>query len=69
MKLRHLMTRKMRRNKRSKGLEELSDDVSNVLKKIVITLLVALVISQLALQIPQVRIWITGVDRLEGAPL
>jgi hypothetical protein len=39
-----------------------------VLQKIVITLLIAVVLSQLALQIPQVRAWVTGVDRLEGTP-
>ncbi|GGD69367.1 hypothetical protein [Paenibacillus nasutitermitis] len=58
-----------RRDKRLKGVEQLSDEVSQVLKKMIITLLVALVISQLALQIPQVRMWVTGVDRLEGTPL
>lgn len=66
MKLRQLFARK--RTKRLKGFEELSDDVTDVLKKIVIILLILLVASQLVLQIPQVRLWITGVDRLEGTP-
>lgn len=52
----------------SKRLIELSDEVANVLRKIVIMLLLAVMLSQLALQIPAVRNWITGVDRLEGVP-
>lgn len=52
----------------SKRLLELSDDVTNILKKIVIMLLLAIVLSQLALQLPVVRNWVTGVDRLEGVP-
>ncbi|CAH1221363.1 hypothetical protein PAECIP111893_04709 [Paenibacillus plantiphilus] len=52
----------------AKRLIEWSDDVTNILKKIVIMLLLAIMLSQLALQIPVVRNWVTGVDRLEGVP-
>lgn len=44
------------------------DAVSKALKIIVIALVIAVAASQLALQIPQVRKWVTGVDRLEGTP-
>ncbi|MBM7564465.1 hypothetical protein [Paenibacillus sacheonensis] len=47
---------------------EAADQVTKVLKWIVIGLLIAIAASQLALQIPQVRMWVTGVDRLEGTP-
>ncbi|MBO7744069.1 hypothetical protein I8J29_07685 [Paenibacillus sp. MWE-103] len=47
---------------------DLADRVTRALKIAVIALLVALAASQLALQIPQVRMWVTGVDRLEGTP-
>ncbi|SFI56258.1 hypothetical protein SAMN02799624_01389 [Paenibacillus sp. UNC496MF] len=47
---------------------DLADRVTRALKIAVIALLVALASSQLALQIPQVRMWVTGVDRLEGTP-
>ncbi|UVI32369.1 hypothetical protein [Paenibacillus spongiae] len=50
----------------SKRLAKLSDDVTEILKKIVITLLIAVVISQVAMQSGAVRRWVTGVDRLEG---
>ncbi|WP_274651669.1 hypothetical protein [Paenibacillus humicola] len=55
-------------SKPRKKPEQLSDEVANLLRKIVIALLIAVAVSQLALQIPEVRIWITGVDRLEGIP-
>ncbi|QYR19931.1 hypothetical protein KZ483_18905 [Paenibacillus sp. sptzw28] len=56
------------RSGQPKSVQQLSDEVTSLLQKIVITLLIAVVLSQLALQIPQVRAWVTGVDRLEGTP-
>ncbi|MCQ6558057.1 hypothetical protein [Paenibacillus mendelii] len=55
-------------DQQSKRLTKLSDDVTQILKKIVITLLIAVVISQLAMQSGVIRRWVTGVDRLEGTP-
>jgi hypothetical protein len=55
-------------HKSQKEYIALVDHVTKVLKIIVIALLVAVAASQLALQIPQVRLWVTGVDRLEGTP-
>ncbi|MFC4808467.1 hypothetical protein [Paenibacillus sp. GCM10023250] len=54
--------------KSQKDYLALADRVTRALKIAVIALLAALAISQLALQIPQVRMWVTGVDRLEGTP-
>lgn len=70
MNVRHLLLPRKRRSFKSdsKHITALSDSVTEFLKKIVILLLIAVVLSQLALQIPQVRMWITGVDRLEGSP-
>lgn len=53
---------------RTKRLIRIADDVSKILQKIVITLLIAAVLSQLALQSAPIRRWVTGVDRLEGMP-
>ncbi|MFC4103750.1 hypothetical protein [Paenibacillus xanthanilyticus] len=53
---------------RTKRLIRISDEVSKMLQKIVITLLIAAVLSQLALQSAPIRRWVTGVDRLEGTP-
>lgn len=55
-------------DQQSKRLTKLSDDVTRILKKIVITLLIAVIISQLAMQSGAIRRWVTGVDRLEGTP-
>ncbi|QHW30208.1 hypothetical protein GZH47_04690 [Paenibacillus rhizovicinus] len=55
-------------HKTQKEYIALADYVTSVLKIIVIVLLIAIAASQLALQIPQVRLWVTGVDRLEGTP-
>ncbi|MDQ0058216.1 hypothetical protein [Paenibacillus harenae] len=48
---------------------KLSDEVSAVLKKIIISLLILLVCSQAALQNDTIRHWLTGVDRWEGISL
>ncbi|WP_164545563.1 hypothetical protein [Paenibacillus albus] len=54
---------------RSQGHYEATiDNMTKVLKKIIIVLLAAILLSQLALQVPAVRLWVTGVDRLEGTP-
>ncbi|NBD22608.1 hypothetical protein [Paenibacillus glycinis] len=55
-------------HKSQKDYLALADNVTKALKIIVIALLVAIAVSQVALQIPQVRMWVTGVDRLEGTP-
>ncbi|WP_308639119.1 hypothetical protein [Paenibacillus silvisoli] len=52
----------------TKDYAAISDQVTRVLKIILIALLAAVLVSQLALQIPAVRLWVTGVDRLEGTP-
>ncbi|SDW31243.1 hypothetical protein [Paenibacillus sp. CF384] len=54
--------------KSQKDFLSISDDVTRVLIIIFLLLLAAVLISQLALQIPAVRLWVTGVDRLEGTP-
>jgi len=51
-----------------KRMLQLSDTVSDILQKVVIALLIALVLSQIALQSSTVRGWITGTDQLEGRP-
>ncbi|WP_165822502.1 hypothetical protein [Paenibacillus montanisoli] len=52
----------------TKDYTSISDHVTRVLQFILVVLLAAMLLSQLALQIPAVRLWVTGVDRLEGAP-
>ncbi|SFS81868.1 hypothetical protein [Paenibacillus sp. BC26] len=54
--------------KTQKDYLSISDEVTRVLIIIFFLLIAAVVISQLALQIPAVRLWVTGVDRLEGTP-
>ncbi|QHT60515.1 hypothetical protein GXP70_11595 [Paenibacillus lycopersici] len=54
--------------KKQKDYIALADQVTKVLRIVVLALLLAVAASQLALQIPQVRMWVTGVDRLEGTP-
>ncbi|MBP3964446.1 hypothetical protein [Paenibacillus lignilyticus] len=54
--------------KSQKDYLSVSDEVTRVLIIIFFLLIAAVVISQLALQIPAVRLWVTGVDRLEGTP-
>jgi len=56
-----------RRNR--KQLLRLSDEVSAVLRKMIITMLILLVFSQVALQNNEIRQWLTGVDRWEGTRL
>ncbi|SEN24168.1 hypothetical protein [Paenibacillus sp. OV219] len=51
-----------------KHYEAAFDNMTKVLIMIIIVLLAAILLSQLALQIPAVRLWVTGVDRLEGTP-
>ena len=70
MKLLHLLLPRKRRpfKSDSKSITALSDSVTEILRKIVILLLIAIVLSQFALQFPEVRMWITGVDRMEGSP-
>lgn len=64
------MIRKPFTKKRSrKQLLQLTEEVSSVLRKIIITLLILLVCSQVALQNNVVRHWLTGVDRWEGTRL
>ncbi|RCW51135.1 hypothetical protein [Paenibacillus prosopidis] len=64
------MIRKPFTKKRSrKQLLQLTEEVSTVLRKIIITLLILLVCSQAALQNNVVRHWLTGVDRWEGTRL
>jgi hypothetical protein len=64
------MIRKPFTKKRSrKQLLQLTEEVSSVLRKIIITLLILLVCSQAALQNNVVRNWLTGVDRWEGTRL
>ncbi|BBH21020.1 hypothetical protein Back11_23650 [Paenibacillus baekrokdamisoli] len=71
MNVRHFLLPRKRHpfKNQTTRLTKLSDEVTNVLKKIIIILLIAVVLSQLALQIPRVRVWITGVDRMEGTPI
>lgn len=64
----HLPRKRRLLKSNSKSITALSDSVTEILRKIVILLLIAIVLSQLALQFPKVRIWITGVDRMEGSP-
>ncbi|MFC4777538.1 hypothetical protein ACFO9Q_12140 [Paenibacillus sp. GCM10023252] len=47
----------------------LSDEVSRILRRIILTLLVVAAMSQMALQNEQIRYWVTSVDRLEGTKL
>ncbi|MBB3109259.1 hypothetical protein FHS18_001311 [Paenibacillus phyllosphaerae] len=63
-----LVNNRTKAGSKSKQLIQLSDDVSKMLQKIVITLLVAVVFCQLAMQSNTVRRWVTSVDRLEGTP-
>ncbi|MGM0880493.1 MAG: hypothetical protein ACQEXQ_05555 [Bacillota bacterium] len=64
------MIRKPFTKKRTrKQLLQLTEEVSSVLRKIIITLLILLVCSQAALQNNFVRHWLTGVDRWEGTRL
>lgn len=60
--IRNLLHKKTNRKKMIK----LTDEVSSVLKKIIITLVILLVCSQAALQNDTVRYWLTGVDQWEG---
>lgn len=57
------------KNRSRKQLLRLTEEVSSVLRKIIITLLILLVCSQAALQNNVVRHWLTGVDRWEGTRL
>jgi hypothetical protein len=52
-----------------KQMLKLTEDVSSVLRKIIITLVILLVCSQAALQNDAVRHWLTGVDQWEGTRL
>lgn len=57
-----------KKRSRKKWLK-LTEEVSNVLRKIIITLLILLVCSQAALQNNAIRHWLTGVDQWEGTRL
>ncbi|OBZ17813.1 MULTISPECIES: hypothetical protein [Bacillales] len=58
------------RQKRSrKQMLKLTEEVSGVLRKIIIGLVILLVCSQAALQNNTVRHWLTGVDQWEGTRL
>lgn len=64
------MIRKFLTKRRTrKQLLLLSEEVSAVLRKMIITLLILLVCSQVALQNNEIRQWLTGVDRWEGTRL
>ncbi|MDQ8735479.1 hypothetical protein [Paenibacillus sp. LHD-38] len=64
------MIKKLLHKKRSRNqMLKLTDDVSAVLRKIIITLVILLVCSQAALQNNVVRHWLTGVDQREGTRL
>ncbi|WP_419873771.1 hypothetical protein [Candidatus Pristimantibacillus sp. PTI5] len=64
------MIKKLLNKKRSRNqILKLTDDVSSVLRKIIITLVILLVFSQAALQNNAVRHWLTGVDQWEGTRL
>lgn len=64
------MIRKFLTKRRTrKQLLQLSEEVSAVLRKMIITLLILLVFSQVALQNNEIRQWLTGVDRWEGTRL
>ncbi|WP_141501032.1 hypothetical protein [Paenibacillus luteus] len=59
----------IRKNKSRKQLVRLADEVSAILRKIIITLLILLICSQALLQNNAVRHWLTGVDQWEGTRL
>ncbi|OMF35183.1 hypothetical protein BK133_10740 [Paenibacillus sp. FSL H8-0548] len=52
-----------------KRLIKWTDEISSIIKKIIITLVILLVCSQAALQNNSVRLWLTGVDQWEGTRL
>lgn len=52
-----------------KQMLKLTEDVSSVLRKLIITLVILLVFTQAALQNNAVRHWLTGVDQWEGTRL
>ncbi|WP_042162596.1 hypothetical protein [Paenibacillus gorillae] len=59
--------RSSRGKKRSfRYFRDLSDAVSSRLAKLAILLLIAVVLSQIALQNDTIRRWITDIERLEG---
>ncbi|CAM4502349.1 hypothetical protein FHS16_004494 [Paenibacillus endophyticus] len=57
------------RKKNTDTMIKLTDEVSAILRKIIITLVILLVCSQAALQNHAVRHWLTGVDQREGVRL
>ncbi|MGO4544237.1 hypothetical protein AB4Z29_05530 [Paenibacillus sp. 2TAB23] len=57
------------RKKNTDAMIKLTDEVSAVLRKIIIMLVILLVCSQAALQNHAVRQWLTGVDQREGVRL
>ncbi|WP_139994654.1 hypothetical protein [Paenibacillus paridis] len=59
----------IRKKKSRKRLVRLTDEVSAVLRKIIITLLILLFCSQALLQNNAVRHWLTGVEQWEGTRL
>ncbi len=63
------MRRQVFKIRNRKQLLRLTDEVSAILRKIIITLLILLVCSQAALQNDTVRHLLTGVDRWEGTRL
>ncbi|WP_169081838.1 hypothetical protein [Paenibacillus sp. PL91] len=64
------MLQRLFRKKRSrKQMLNLTEEVSNVLRKIIIGFIILLIFSQAALQNNTVRHWLTGVDQWEGTRL
>ncbi|WP_424766094.1 hypothetical protein [Paenibacillus sp. sgz302251] len=63
--LRKIINRKRKR----KQLLHLTDEVTAILRRIIISLLILLVCSQAALQNHTIRHWLTGVDQWEGTRL
>lgn len=64
------MLQRLFRKKRSrKQMLNLTEEVSSVLRKIIIGFIILLIFSQAALQNNTVRHWLTGVDQWEGTRL
>jgi hypothetical protein len=64
-----VLQRLLRKKRSRKQMLNLTEEVSSVLRKIIIGLIILLVFSQAALQNNAVRHWLTGVDQWEGTRL
>jgi hypothetical protein len=64
-----VLQRLLRKKRSRKQMLNLTEEVSSVLRKIIIGLIILLVFSQTALQNNAVRHWLTGVDQWEGTRL